>query len=223
MHGSNRLGGNSLSDLLVFGKRAGTGAAEYVRGLGAARPAIDDAAVDTAAATAVQPFGTGEEPEGPAENPYTLHQELQQSMNDLVGIIRRDGEIREALERLQGFKARAQKVRVEGHRQFNPGWHLALDLRNMLLISECVAMAALERTESRGGHTREDHPDMDPEWRTENLVLDLTESGDIELRHQPVPEIRLDLFELFDPKELGKYFTDKEMQRLDGSSEGKAK
>jgi succinate dehydrogenase / fumarate reductase, flavoprotein subunit len=223
MHGSNRLGGNSLSDLLVFGKRAGTGAAEYVGGLGDKRPAIDDAAVDAAAATAVQPFGTGAEPQGPAENPYTLHQELQQSMNDLVGIIRREGEVREALERLQGFKARAQKVQVEGHRQFNPGWHLALDLRNMLLISECVAMAALERTESRGGHTREDHPDMDPRWRTENLVLELTDKGDIELRHQAVPEIRLDLFELFDPKELAKYFTDEEMQRLDGSGEGKAK
>jgi succinate dehydrogenase / fumarate reductase flavoprotein subunit len=144
-------------------------------------------------------------------------------MNDLVGIIRREGEILEALSVLDDLQARADRAGVEGHRQFNPGWHLALDLRNMLLISECVAMAALERTESRGGHTREDHPDMDPQWRTENLVLELTDKGDIELRHQPVPEIRLDLFELFDPKELAKYFTDQEMQRLDGSGEGKAK
>jgi succinate dehydrogenase / fumarate reductase flavoprotein subunit len=215
MHGSNRLGGNSLSDLLVFGKRAGTGAAAYLETLGEGRPQVDDQAVDEAAATAVQPFGTGEQPEGgQAENPYTLHQELQQSMNDLVGIIRRQGEIQEALERLQGFKARARLVQVEGHRQFNPGWHLALDLRNMLLISECVAMAALERTESRGGHTREDHPVMDPEWRQENLVLETTDDG-IALHHQPVPEMRLDLFELFDPKELGKYYTGAEMQRLD--------
>jgi succinate dehydrogenase / fumarate reductase flavoprotein subunit len=228
MHGSNRLGGNSLSDLLVFGKRAGTAAAEYVAGLGEQRPAIDDKEIEVAAATAVQPFGTGEQPEtGQAENPYTLHQELQQSMNDLVGIIRREGEVREALERLQGFKARAQRVQVEGHRQFNPGWHLALDLRNMLLISECVAMAALERTESRGGHTREDHPAMDPEWRQENLVLETTDGSatpTIALHHQPVPEIRLDLFQLFDPKELAKYFTPAEMQRLDaGSTGGEAK
>jgi succinate dehydrogenase / fumarate reductase flavoprotein subunit len=224
MHGSNRLGGNSLSDLLVFGKRAGTAAAEYVAGLGEGRPAVDDAAVVAAQAVAVQPFGTGEEPAAPSENPYTLHQELQQSMNDLVGIIRREGEIEEALQRLQGFKERAAHVQVEGHRQFNPGWHLALDLRNMLLISECVAMAALERTESRGGHTREDHPVMDPEWRKENLVLELVSAQpvDIALHHQPVPEIRLDLFQLFDPNELSKYFTEAEMHRLD-ASEGEAK
>ncbi len=228
MHGSNRLGGNSLSDLLVFGKRAGTAAADYVGGLGEARPTVDDAAVEAAQVIAVQPFGTGEEPAGASENPYTLHQELQQAMNDLVGIIRREAEVAEALERLQGFKERATRVQVEGHRQFNPGWHLALDLRNMLLISECVAMAALERTESRGGHTREDHPAMDPEWRKENLVLELVAQQPVQIamHHQPVPEIRLDLFQLFDPKELGKYFTDAEMHRLDtglDANEGEAK
>jgi succinate dehydrogenase / fumarate reductase, flavoprotein subunit len=111
---------------------------------------------------------------------------------------------------------------VEGHRQFNPGWHLALDLRNMLLISECVALAALERTESRGGHTREDHPEMDPQWRTENLVLEVSGGGAIALLHQPVPEMRLDLFRLFDPKELGKYYTEKEMARLDEPGEAAA-
>jgi succinate dehydrogenase / fumarate reductase flavoprotein subunit len=228
MHGSNRLGGNSLSDLLVFGKRAGTAAAQYVAALGAARPSVSDAAVDAAAATAVLPFGSGHEEVAASENPYTLHQELQQTMNDLVGIIRREGEIREALQRLQGYKERAQHLQVEGHRQFNPGWHLALDLRNMLLISECVAMAALERTESRGGHTREDHPEMSPDWRQENLVLETRGDG-VDLSHKPVPEIRLDLFQLFDPNELGKYFTDKEMGRLDdapsagGRTEGEAK
>jgi succinate dehydrogenase / fumarate reductase flavoprotein subunit len=221
MHGSNRLGGNSLSDLLVFGKRAGTAAAEYVAGLGEGRPKVDDDAVDAAQAIAVRPFGTGEEPVGANENPYTLHQELQQAMNDLVGIIRREAEVEEALQRLQTFKERAGRMQVEGHRQFNPGWHLALDLRNMLLISECVAMAALERTESRGGHTREDYPEMDPEWRQENLVLELVspQPVDIALHHQPVPEIRLDLFQLFDPKELGKYFTPTEMSRLDAPPE----
>ena len=155
MHGSNRLGGNSLSDLLVFGRRAGAGAVEYVDGL-SARPALNDADVKAAQERSVAPFGDGSQ-EG-AENPYTLHQELQQSMNDLVGIIRQESEIQEALDKLGELKERAKNMVVEGHRQFNPGWHLALDLRNMLLVSECVAKAAITRTESRGGHTREDHP-----------------------------------------------------------------
>ena len=121
----------------------------------------------------------GEEPSGapagPAENPYTLHQELQQTMNDLVGIIRREGEMEDALRRLAGLRVRARRAGVEGHRQFNPGWHLAIDLRNMLLVSECVARAALERTESRGGHTRDDCPEMDREWRRVNLVCRLSD------------------------------------------------
>src|SRR3954469_18350132 len=154
MHGSNRLGGNSLSDLIVFGRRAGLGAAAYVDKLGGALPTIADADVTDAAASALAPFeGSGGNGH---ENPYTLHQELQQTMNDLVGIIRREDEMVEALGRLEKLKERAAGVVVEGHRQFNPGWHLALDLRNMLLVSECVAKAALERQESRGGHTRDD-------------------------------------------------------------------
>ncbi|MHB1473121.1 MAG: fumarate reductase/succinate dehydrogenase flavoprotein subunit, partial [Dermatophilaceae bacterium] len=148
MHGSNRLGGNSLSDLLVFGKRAGAGAAAYVLGLGESRPKVLPADLETGEAAAVAPF------ENEGENPYTLHQELQQTMNDLVGIIRRESEIREAIAALEGLDVRAATVSVEGHRQFNPGWHLALDLRNMLMVSKCVALAALERQESRGGHTR---------------------------------------------------------------------
>lgn len=172
MHGSNRLGGNSLSDLLVFGRRAGWHAADYATGLGPHRPPVDDTQVDTAAAEALRPFSAeGLEPAGgPPENPYTLHQELQQTMNDLVGIIRREAEMRQALEKLAELRVRARRAGVEGHRQFNPGWHLALDLRNMLLVSECVARAALERTESRGGHTREDHPAMDRKWRPVNLL-----------------------------------------------------
>ncbi len=224
MHGSNRLGGNSLSDLLVFGRRAGAGAAEYVGGLGTARPAVVDVDIDTAAAVALAPFRA----EDVAENPYTLHQELQQKMNDLVGIIRREHEIREALDVLDDLHARAERVGVEGHRQFNPGWHLALDLRNMLAVCRCVALAALERTESRGGHTREDFPAMDPQWRGTNLVCRLVASGGegapgeggapVELRHQPVPEIRLDLLELFERSELSKYLTEKELARLDEGS-----
>jgi succinate dehydrogenase / fumarate reductase, flavoprotein subunit len=216
MHGSNRLGGNSLSDLLVFGRRAGLGAAEYVAGLGDSRPTFSEADVDAAAAVALRPFDAGDG----AENPYTLHQELQQKMNDLVGIIRREAEVREALTVLDGLEERAKSVGVEGHRQFNPGWHLALDLRNMLAVCRCVALSALERTESRGGHTREDHPVMDPQWRGVNLVCTLDDAGTVSLAHQPVPEIRIDLLELFDRGELSKYLTDEELARLEPAGEG---
>jgi succinate dehydrogenase / fumarate reductase flavoprotein subunit len=214
MHGSNRLGGNSLSDLLVFGRRAGVGAADYVRALGEKRPALSDADVAAAAAAALRPFEVRAEHHGPLENPYTLHAELQETMNDLVGIIRRDHEIREALEKLDELDKRLPRVSVSGDRRFNPGWHLALDLRNLLLISRAVALAALERTESRGGHTREDHPAMDPTWRQVNLVVAL--DGDaVTLSRKPVPTIRRDLLELFDPEELGKYLTPEELAVLD--------
>ena len=204
MHGSNRLGGNSLSDLLVFGKRAGAGAAAYVDGL-ASRAAPVEPDVDRAATVALAPFGA----EG-GENPYTLHQELQQAMNDLVGIIRRAGEIEQALKRLEDLKQRARRVTVEGHRQYNPGWHLALDLRNMLAVSECVARAALERTESRGGHTREDYPGMSSEWRQHLLACSLTEDG-VSLARQEQPPMRADLLGLFDRPELSKYLTEAEL------------
>ena len=211
MHGSNRLGGNSLSDLLVFGKRAGAGAADYVLGLGDKRPEVAHSDIEAGEAVAVAPF----EHEG-GENPYTLHQELQQTMNDLVGIIRREAEIQQALVALEGLRVRAATVAVEGHRQFNPGWHLALDLRNMLVVSQCVALAALERLESRGGHTREDHPAMDPDWRGVNLICSLDGDGDsVSLERKPVPTIRRDLLELFERGELAKYLTEAEVARLD--------
>ncbi|WJV46404.1 fumarate reductase/succinate dehydrogenase flavoprotein subunit [Streptomyces flavofungini] len=222
MHGSNRLGGNSLSDLLVFGRRAGLYAARYADGLATA-PVVDDAQVDAAAAEALRPFSA----EGPdagtvPENPYTLHQELQQTMNDLVGIIRREGEMAAALEKLAELRRRARRAGVEGHRQFNPGWHLALDLRNMLLVSECVARAALERTESRGGHTREDHPGMNREWRRVNLLCSLAdptgalavsdpERGQIDLTRVTTDPIRPDLLALFDKEELVKYLAEEEL------------
>ncbi|UUU31120.1 fumarate reductase/succinate dehydrogenase flavoprotein subunit [Streptomyces sp. CA-210063] len=230
MHGSNRLGGNSLSDLLVFGRRAGLHAAEHAAGLIGARPPVDDVEVDTAAAEALRPFsaegpapGQPEKAAGkPPENPYTLHQELQQAMNDLVGIIRREGEMEQALEKLADLRVRARRAGVEGHRQFNPGWHLALDLRNMLLVSECVARAALERTESRGGHTREDHPAMEREWRRINLLCRLTDStggpaamdpvvGQIALTRETTEPIRPDLLALFDKEELVKYLAEEEL------------
>ncbi|MBF9067678.1 fumarate reductase/succinate dehydrogenase flavoprotein subunit [Streptacidiphilus fuscans] len=213
MHGSNRLGGNSLSDLLVFGRRAGLHAAEYAEEHTANRPVVDQEQIDAAAAEALAPF-EGNGTDG-AENPYSLHQELQQSMNDLVGIIRREGEMAEALQRLSALRERAERAGVEGHRQFNPGWHLSLDLRNMLLVSECVARAALERTESRGGHTREDHPEMVADWRRVNLICSLDEKpgpdGAITVQRKANPPIREDLLALFGVDELKKYLTEDEL------------
>ncbi|MFF4487248.1 fumarate reductase/succinate dehydrogenase flavoprotein subunit [Streptomyces sp. NPDC001544] len=226
MHGSNRLGGNSLSDLLVFGRRAGWHAAEYTAALAAARPPVDDTQVDAAAAEALRPFSAeaeGAEPAGgPPENPYGLHQELQQTMNDLVGIIRRESEMEQALKKLGELRVRARRAGVEGHRQFNPGWHLALDLRNMLLVSECVARAALERTESRGGHTREDFPAMERDWRRINLLCRLTDPtgglaatdpvrGQITLSRETTDPIRPDLLALFEKEELVKYLAEEEL------------
>jgi succinate dehydrogenase / fumarate reductase flavoprotein subunit len=196
---------------------------------------VDDAQVEAAGAEALRPFSAegaaagvtpgaspGGEPAGPPENPYTLHQELQQTMNDLVGIIRREAEMKQALEKLAELRARVGRAGVEGHRQFNPGWHLALDLRNMLLVSECVARAALERTESRGGHTREDHPSMDRKWRRINLLCRLTDPaggltaadparGRIELVRETTEPVRPDLLALFAKEELVKYLAEEEL------------
>jgi succinate dehydrogenase / fumarate reductase flavoprotein subunit len=209
MHGSNRLGGNSLSDLLVFGRRAGLGAATYVDSIGARRPAVREADVDAAAQQAISPFRA--EHSADAENPYLLQQELQQTMNDLVGIIRTADEIQLALKKLDELRQRAQHVVVEGHRQFNPGWHLALDLRNMLAVSECVARAALERTESRGGHTRDDYPAMDADWRHVLLVCSQHTNGSVRVEHQQQVPMRADLSGLFELDELKKYFTADEL------------
>ena len=208
MHGSNRLGGNSLSDLLVFGRRAGLGAVDYIDTLGGNIPAIADADVEAASSAALVPFREGLPARG--ENPYTVHADLQQVMNDLVGIIRREDEIQQALEELDRLEARAHQVAVEGHRQFNPGWHLALDLQNMLLVSRCVAAAALLRTESRGGHTREDHPGMTLEWRQRLLVCSFADGG-VRIEDVGQPPVRPDLLALFDHAELTKYFTGTEL------------
>jgi succinate dehydrogenase / fumarate reductase flavoprotein subunit len=213
MHGSNRLGGNSLSDLLVFGRRAGLGAADYVRAL-SSRPKISEDAVETAAKRALAPFETPTNGAS-AENPYTLQLELQQSMNDLVGIIRKAEEITEALGRIDQLRERFKHIHVEGHRQYNPGWNLALDLRNLLLVSECVAKAALERTESRGGHTRDDHPGMDSSWRKVLLVCSAAGGDevvpDVTVTHKDQTPMRPDLLEAFEIAELEKYYTDEEL------------
>ena len=151
------------------------------------------------------------------ENPYTLQQDLQAVMGDLVGIIRRKGELEEALVRLAQLRERVAKVSAAGGRRYNPGWHLALDLRNMLVVSECTAKAALAREESRGGHTREDFPAMDPRWRRINLVCAL-DGDEVALRQQPVPVMRSELVQLFDRAELSKYVTDEELAAFDASA-----
>jgi succinate dehydrogenase / fumarate reductase flavoprotein subunit len=195
MHGSNRLGGNSLSDLLVFGKRAGEAAATYADGLGDAVPSVDPDDVLAAQDPALAPF----ERQDGTENPYTIQQDLQQTMNDLVGIIRTAEELERSLEEIEKLKVRADNLVVEGHRQYNPGWHLALDLRNMLLVSECIAKAALERQESRGGHTRDDFPGPSAEWGSKNLVLRLNSAGTgVDLAHQPLPVMPDDLKTYFE-------------------------
>ncbi|MCI4673806.1 fumarate reductase/succinate dehydrogenase flavoprotein subunit [Candidatus Mycolicibacterium alkanivorans] len=221
MHGSNRLGGNSLSDLLVFGRRAGLGAADYVRAL-SSRPKVSEESIESAAELALEPFkgpqGSGNGGAKP-ENPYTLHAELQQTMNDLVGIIRTDGEIKQALAKIEEFKARYKNIESDGRREFNPGWHLAIDMRNMLLVSECVAKAALARTESRGGHTRDDFPSMDPKWRGTLLVCRTAsddEVPDVSVTKENQPPMREDLLEIFEIEELGKYFTDEELAQHPG-------
>jgi succinate dehydrogenase / fumarate reductase flavoprotein subunit len=205
MHGSNRLGGNSLSDLLVFGRRAGMGAVSYTDTLGGFRPTARDADVAGARAEALAPLQRAG-----GENPYTVHAEVQQTMSDLVGIIRREEEIKTALAELEKLRERAAQVSAEGGAAYNPGWHLALDLRNIMLIADCVAHAALERQESRGGHTRDDFPAMSPEWRKVNLICAL--DGDrVTLTRQPMIPMRRDLLALFDRAELQKYLTYEEL------------
>ena len=213
MHGSNRLGGNSLSDLLVFGRRAGLGAADYVRAM-SDRPKVSDDSVEKATAMALAPFdgpGDGSAP----ENPYTLQLDMQDTMNNLVGIIRKSDEMQEALDKLQELRRRYRNVKVEGDRKFNPGWHLAMDLRNMLLVSESVAKSAITRTESRGGHTRDDYPQMDAQWR--NALLACRVEGDdpvvpdVTVEKQRQVPMRPDLLECFELSELEKYYTDDEL------------
>jgi succinate dehydrogenase / fumarate reductase flavoprotein subunit len=190
MHGSNRLGGNSLSDLLVFGRRAGLYAALYAKDFGGTLT-VDSGQIEQAARAMVAPFErTG------GENPYAIQSDLQETMQGLVGIIRTETELRQAVKRIEQLKERAKKVRVDGHRQYNPGWHTALDLESLLTVAECSAVAALERTESRGGHTRDDHPYTDDTWGKVNVVLCL-KNGKLQVSREPLPEMPNDLKALF--------------------------
>jgi len=209
MHGSNRLGGNSLSDLLVFGRRAGDGAASYVKSNGA-NP-VSDASIKNASDHLNAPFNRAA-----GENPYTLHAELQQTTNDLVGIIRIKNELEESLKKIAELRSRLNNVKVEGGRSFNPGFHLALDLDNMLLVSEAMARCALQREESRGGHTREDFPKMDPTWRQVNSIATWSGSN-MNVVKEPLAPMPKELASLFDLEELKKYLTESELSNYGGA------
>ena len=210
MHGSNRLGGNSLSDLLVFGRRAGIGAAAYAKSAGA--PSVSEANIAAAASRIQAPFTrTG------GENPYKLHQELQEITHNLVGIIRTKTELDDAILKIADIRKRIQNVTVTGGREFNPGFHLSFDLDNMLLIAESTAKSAVVREESRGGHTRDDFPTMSTKWRQLNNISSFNGS-EVVVRQQPLPKIPKELFDLFDPHELEKYMSPEEMAAAKGGS-----
>jgi succinate dehydrogenase / fumarate reductase, flavoprotein subunit len=192
INGANRLGGNSLSDLLVFGKRAGEFAAKYARSVTAA--AIQTQQVESAAKAAVEPFERGAQ----AEGPYQVQYDLQEMMQDLVGIVRNEAEMQRALEGLAKLRERARKVFVGGHREYNPGWHAALDLPNLLLVSEAVTRSAIERRESRGGHFREDYPDKDPVFGKINIVIQKGRDNQMELSRAAIPEMPSELKAVID-------------------------
>jgi succinate dehydrogenase / fumarate reductase flavoprotein subunit len=191
MHGANRLGGNSLSDLLVFGKRAGEHAAQHAQGVGA-EPVIDEAQIEELAREALVPFGRVE-----GENPFEVHHDLQETMQTLVGIIRTESDLAKAIDELQVLRERASKTQVTGGRRYNPGWHMSIDLHAMLTVSECCARAALERRESRGGHTREDYPTTDPEFGKVNVVCRTATDG-IGISREALPVMPDELRDLID-------------------------
>src|SRR5207248_2194414 len=182
INGANRLGGNSLSDLLVFGKRAGEFAAKFSKENSLGN--VDNAKVDVAAREALAPF----ERSG-GENPYEVQQNLQEIMQDSVGIVRHQDEMKPVLERLKEFRDRANGVRVIGNREFNPGWHTALDLKNLLTVSEAITRAALERKESRGAQFREDYPNKDDALGNVNTMVSKAADGSMQVRREPLPEM----------------------------------
>ena len=206
MHGSNRLGGNSLSDLLVFGRRAGAGAVDYVKQSQAVK--VSDTSIRNAAERIAAPFKrTG------GENPYTLHQELQEITHNLVGIIRTKAELADAINKIADIRKRIENVSVQGDRIFNPGFHLSFDLDNMLLVAESTAKSAIVREESRGGHTRDDFPTMDTKWRKLNNISSFN-GKEVAVRQQVLPFMPKELFSLFDVHELEKYMSQEEIDNI---------
>ena len=192
LHGANRLGGNSLSDLLVFGRRAGLAAAEHARGVPTA--ALDDAQIAEATQEMLEPF---ERQTG--ESPYDIHRDLQETMQNYVGIFRNEEDLKAGLVEIQKLKERAARVRVDGSRLFNPGWHLARDLTSMLTVSEAVAQSALERKESRGAHSRIDFPNYDDDWSKLNNII-ARDDGTMKLSHLQIAEMPSDLKQIVDQK-----------------------
>jgi succinate dehydrogenase flavoprotein subunit len=185
INGANRLGGNSLSDLLVFGKRAGEFAAKFAKqnSLGKIDPPQAEQ-IDGAAREALAPFERSS-----SESPYEVQKDLQNTMQDLVGIVRNESEMREALGKIDDFKKRAEKAAVSGNREYNPGWHTALDLKNLLAVSEAITLAALERKESRGAQFRDDYPDKDDQFAKVNTMISKAEDGSMQIRLEPLPEM----------------------------------
>jgi succinate dehydrogenase / fumarate reductase flavoprotein subunit len=183
INGANRLGGNSLSDLLVFGKRAGEHAAAFARSNGSTT--LDERQVDAAVRRALAPF----ERDAAAETAYAVQHTLQDMMQDLVGIVRNEADMRRALEQLATLRERASRAGVAGHREYNPGWHSAIDLHNLLTVSEAITRSALERKESRGGHFREDFPDKDPAFGTFNIAARKAADGTMEITRAPIPQM----------------------------------
>jgi succinate dehydrogenase / fumarate reductase flavoprotein subunit len=205
MHGSNRLGGNSLSDLLVFGRRAGAGAVDYVKQSQAVK--VSDTSIKNAAERIAAPFKrTG------GENPYTLHQELQEITHNLVGIIRTKAELADAINKIAEIRKRIENVSVQGDRVFNPGFHLSFDLDNMLLVAESTAKSAIVREESRGGHTRDDFPVMNTKWRGLNNITSFN-GKEVVVKQQELPFMPKELFDLFDIHELEKYMSKEETMK----------
>jgi succinate dehydrogenase / fumarate reductase flavoprotein subunit len=181
INGANRLGGNSLSDLIVFGKRAGEYAAQYRTGERGAR--IDDGAVERATRDVLKPFEAGDQ----GENPYKVQADLQDTMQNLVGIVRQESEMQEAVSRIQQLNERAARVGVSGHREYHAGWHTSIDVRNLLSISEAIARSAIERKESRGGHFREDYPQKLDEFGTFNIMVKRGSDGRVQVSRMPIP------------------------------------
>ena len=196
LHGANRLGGNSLSDLIVFGKRAGEFAAKFANERGTGQ--INDTRIEEAARSALEPFERGAKSGGSAEGPYQVQHDLQEMMQSLVGIVRREEEMVRALDGIAKLSGRAKHVAVYGHREYNPGWNTALDLKNLLTVSEAITRSAIERKESRGGHFRDDFPNKDVGFGKVNIVVRKNADGTMNVRREPIPEMPAELKQIIE-------------------------